>query len=108
MRAPSRLGLIGLVLFSASAASAASDCASWARKGPDAKSAEIAATIEGHLGSHVSRRYTSESRVAIQRCLREFSSQIVEQYDQVCGERPGASSTVLDDVFDRYLLSCVR
>lgn len=108
MRARFRLGLIGLVLLSSSDASATSDCASWARKGPDAKSAEIAGTIESHLGSHMSRRYTSEDRVAIQRCLREFSSQISEQYDQVCGERPGASATVLDDVFDRYLLSCVR
>jgi hypothetical protein len=63
--------------------------------------------ISGHLSSNVSKRYTNENRVAIQRCLRGFVGQIVEETDATCEERPDAGQEIVDDLFDRFLLSCI-
>jgi len=99
--------LIGLLVFAWSPSAMATDCTRWRSLDAEAKRSEVAGMISGHLSSNVSKRYTSENRVAIQRCLREFAPQIVEQIDQSCSERPGANTEFVDDLFDRYLLSCV-
>ena len=99
--------LIGLLVFAWSPSAMATDCTRWRSLDAEAKRSEVAGMISGHLSSNVSKRYTSENRVAIQRCLREFAPQIVEEIDQACSERPGANAEFVDDLFDRYLLSCV-
>lgn len=99
--------LIGLLMFAWSPAAMATDCSRWRSLGPEAKRSEIEGMISGHLNSNVSKRYTSENRVTIQRCLKGFVGQIVEEVDQACSERPGANEKYVDDFFDRYLLSCI-
>jgi len=96
-----------LLVLAWPSASSAVDCPAWRRIGPDARADEVEGMISHHLNSNVSKRYTSENKVAIQRCLRNFAPQIVEQIDQACADRPGANAEYVDDLFDRYLLSCI-
>lgn len=100
--------VIGVLLCTIGHAASATDCTSWRKIGPETKRDRVAGMISQHLSSHVSKRYTSENRGAIQNCLRKFSEQIVDDFEAKCQERPGASADVLDDIFDRYLLSCVQ
>lgn len=100
--------LIGLVVFAwSSTALAGADCPSWRRLDPEARSGEVAGMISGHLNSNASKKYTSENKVAIQRCLRAFAPRIVEEIDQACTDREGASAEFIDDIFDKFLLSCI-
>jgi hypothetical protein len=100
--------LTGLLVFAwSSLAAANADCPAWRRLTPDGRSAEVEGMITGHMSSHTTRKYTSENKVVIQRCLRKFAPQIVEQIDYACEDRPGANAEFVDDIFDRYLLSCI-
>jgi hypothetical protein len=99
--------LTGVLVLVAASTATAGDCRSWRRLDPEARRAEVGGMITGHLNSNVSKRYTSENRVVIQRCLRGFLGQIVEDIDAACEERPDANAEFVDDIFDRYLLSCV-
>ena len=100
--------LLGLLLCASAEAAHATDCVSWRKIQPDARRERVDGMITGHVNSNVSKRYTSENRVAIQGCLRSFAGQIAEEFDAACDERPGGSAEYLDDIFDRYLLSCIR
>jgi hypothetical protein len=100
--------LIGVLVFGgAGAAAAAADCRGWLRLDAEGRRAEVGGMINGHLSSHASKRYTSENRVAIQRCLKGFVGEIVEEIDAACEERPNANAEYVDDIFDRYFLSCI-
>jgi hypothetical protein len=100
--------LIGALLFVAARTAGATDCTSWRKIDDDVKRERIEAIISHHMNSNVSKRYTSEHRVAMQSCLQGFVGQIVAEFDATCSDRPGANAEVLDDVFDRFLLSCVQ
>jgi hypothetical protein len=106
MRATATVG--GLLLFAWASTAMATDCVRWRKLDADAKQSEVSGMIEDHLNSNTSKSYTSEHRVAFQRCLRGFLGQIVEELDEACTQRPGANAEYVDDVFDRYLLSCVQ
>lgn len=97
-----------LVLAGAAPAAADSECAEWIRLGPGEKSARIQAMIEGHLNSNVGKRYTSENTVAMRRCLNAFARQIEEEIDGECAKGNRAAMGAVDDLFDRYFLSCVQ
>ena len=97
-----------LLLLTWSSTAIAVDCTSWRRLDSDAKRTDVEAIISKHLKSNVSKRYPSENVVSMRHCLTEFTGQIVEEFDHVCGERPGGNANLLDDVFDRYLLTCVK
>lgn len=99
--------LVGLLALVWSPSALAGDCRSWNRLDPAAKRSDVEGMINGHLESNTSKKYTSEDKVAIRRCLREFAPQILEQIDQACADRPGANAEYVDDIFDRYLLSCI-
>ena len=99
--------LIGLLVLAFPAASLAGDCQYWNRLAPAARVSDVDRMIEGHLASNASKKYTSENKANIRRCLRDFIPQIVEQIDQACADRPGANDEFVDDIFDKFLLSCV-
>jgi len=99
--------LIGLLLFAWSPSAMAGDCPSWRRLALEAKTSDIEGMIEGHLNSNASKKYTNENTATIRRCLKGFVPQIIEQIDQACTDRPGANAEYVDDIFDRYLLSCI-
>lgn len=99
--------LIGLLVLVWSSSAMAGDCPRWRRLDPAAKLADVDGMISGHLESNASKKYTSENKVVIRRCLKAFVPQIVEEIDQACLDRPGASAEFVDDIFDRYLLSCI-
>jgi hypothetical protein len=103
-----RLLIGALICLSAATAGATTDCVSWRKIGDDVKRERIQGMIAQHMNSNVSKRYTSEHRVSMQSCLRGFVDQIVEDFDATCSDRRGGSADLLDDVFDRYLLSCVQ
>jgi hypothetical protein len=96
-----------LVLALPVAAGARLRCPDWQDLGPDQKVASVEAMIEGHLSSNKSKRYTSANRVAMRRCLEASVGRIIDDIDNECssGQRSGDP---VDDVFDRYLLSCVN
>ncbi len=98
-------GLLALAL--PFAAGARLRCPDWQELSPDEKVASVEAMIEGHLSSNKSKRYTSANRVAMRRCLEANVGRIIDDIDEECGSSSRSSDPV-DDVFDRYLLSCVR
>jgi hypothetical protein len=96
-----------LVLALPLAVGARMRCPDWQALGPDEKVASVEGMIEGHLSSNKGKRFTSENRIAMRRCLEANVGRIVDDIDDECnsGQR---SSDPVDDVFDRYLLSCVN
>jgi len=100
--------LVGVLLCAVARTAGATDCTSWRKIGPEVKIERVEGMISHHINSNVSKRYTSEHLGAMKACLRTFVGQIVDDFDGTCSERPGANAEVLDDVFDRYLLSCVQ
>lgn len=100
--------VIGLLIVATSGTANATDCVSWRKIPDEARQARVDGMITSHVNSNVSKRYTSENRVAILGCLRQFAAQISDEFDAACDERPGGSAEYLDDIFDRYLLSCIR
>jgi hypothetical protein len=99
------LGLIALAL--PLAAGARLRCPDWQKLGPDQKVASVEAMIDGHLSSNKSKRFTSANRVAIRRCLEGNVGRIIDDIDDACSSGKRSSDPV-DDVFDKYLLSCVN
>jgi hypothetical protein len=102
--------LVSIVILGVlwSGVAVASDCSSWLRLSDDAKYAKIDRMIEGHLNSNVGKRYTSENAVAMRRCLNGYVEDLRAEFDGACD--PGANSGmgVIDEIFDRYFLSCVQ
>jgi hypothetical protein len=86
----------------------ASDCSSWMRLADDAKYAKIDRMIEGHLNSNVGKRYTSENTVAMRRCLNGYVEELRAEFDGACGSGGQSPLGVIDEIFDRYFLSCVQ
>ena len=54
----------------------------------------------GHPEQQRQQRSTSENKVVIQRYLRRICPQIVEEIDQACTDRPGATAGAVGDLFD--------
>ena len=98
-------GLLALVL--PLAAGARMRCPDWQALEPDQKVASVEAMIESHLTSNKSKRFTNENRVAMRRCLEASVHRIVDDIDNECSSGARSADPV-DDVFDRYLLSCVN
>jgi len=96
-----------LVLALPLAVGARMRCPDWQVLGPDQKVASVEAMIEGHLSSNKSKRYTSANRVAMRRCLQANVGRIIDDIDNECSSSTRSSDPV-DDVFDTYLVSCVR
>lgn len=99
--------LLGLLVLAWPFSATAIDCPGWRLLDLAARNGEVGGMISGHLNSNASKKYTSENKVVIQRCLKKFAPQIVEEIDQACTDRPGANAEYVDDLFDRYLLSCI-
>jgi hypothetical protein len=86
----------------------ATECSDWLRFSDDEKLAAIERMIDGHLSSNVGRKFTSENTVAMRRCLEHFVPQIRDDFDDACSKGKRTGKNDLDDIFDRYLLSCVQ
>ncbi len=97
-----------LLVIAWPAAAVAGNCREWRRMDEAQKVAELDGMIEGHLNSNVGRKYTSENRVAMRRCLQGFAGEIREQIDGACAEGLRVEMNALDQIFDRYFLSCVQ
>jgi hypothetical protein len=86
----------------------AGDCSSWMRLADDAKYAKIDRMIEGHLNSNVGKRYTSENATAMRRCLQGYVIDLRSEFDGACAPGVESGMGVIDEIFDRYFLSCVQ
>jgi hypothetical protein len=86
----------------------AMECSGWQRLDDDQKLAAIERMIDGHLSSNVGRKYTSENTVAMRRCLEGFALRIRDDFDDACSKGMSTGKNALDDIFDRYFLSCVQ
>ena len=102
------LATVILIASSPGAALAGSECRDWEALDAAGKAAEIDGRIEGHLNSNVGKRYTSENQVMMRLCLQRFSPEISAQFDGACAAGRSVSSNELDQIFDRYFLSCVQ
>jgi hypothetical protein len=104
-----RLFLIVCLTVAAWSTSAwAIDCAGWQRLDDDQKLAAIGQMIDSHLSSNVGRKFTSENTVAMRRCLEGFVERIRDDFDDTCSKGMITGRKSLDDIFDRYFLSCVQ
>ena len=95
------------VLFLPGAA-AAMTCADWSRLSPADKDARFDAMVDGHLNSNTSRSYTSENPALMRRCLMGFKQDLIAQFDGACLDPGTAPMDAIDEIFDRYFLSCVQ
>ena len=95
-----------LIAIALPGAAFAVDCAQWKRLDDDQRTASIERMIQGHVFSDKGTKYTSENRIAMKRCLEDFVSRIHDDFDETCSR--SASRDAIDDVFDRYFLSCVQ
>ena len=86
----------------------AMECSGWQRLDDDQKLAVIQKTIDGHLSSNVGRKFTSENTVAMRRCLEEFTLRIRDDFDDACSKGMSTGKSDLDNIFDRYFLTCVQ
>ena len=84
------------------------ECREWDALDGEGRSARIRAMIEGHLSSNVGKRYTSENQPAMRRCLERFVDEIADQFDGACAGGRSTAKNELDQIFDRYFLSCVQ
>lgn len=100
--------LAALATLCLASPAAAVGCRGWMALSPQAKQARIERTIEGHLTSNESKQWTNENRPAMRRCLRQFTPQIIEEMTDACTMEPRMSAAALDDIFDKYFLSCVQ
>ncbi len=98
---------IGLTLALAGSASAI-ECEEWTRLGPGDKPETVRQLIDARLASDVGQRYTSANRVAMRACAQRFVPRIVAEFDGACAEGISAGMNALDEIFDRYFLSCVQ
>jgi len=99
--------VVALLSFAWAGPAAALDCPEWKRMTPEQKTARIERKTESHLKSNVSKRFTSEDPVAMRSCMYEFTPEIVARYDHLC-EQGQSTANALDDLFDKYFLSCVQ
>jgi hypothetical protein len=102
------LAVLVAVLAGPMAASADLTCRDWNGLGPEQRQATVQQMIEGHLSSEKSQRYTSANRVAMKRCLERLAGRIMDDFDEVCSQKRTASMGAIDEVFDKYLISCVQ
>jgi len=100
------LVLIALVAWAPTAG--AIDCNGWDRLTDDQKIGKIESMIESHMNSNVGKRYTSENRPAMRRCLYDFVEELRDQFDGACAEGSSTGLNEIDQIFDRYFLSCVQ
>ena len=84
------------------------ECSGWKRLDDNQKLAAIQQMMDGHLNSNIGRKYTSENTVAMRRCLERFVDQIRDDFDDACSKGMSTGKSALDDIFDRYFLSCVQ
>jgi hypothetical protein len=103
-----KLLAIWIVVIGWAGAASAIECPEWKRLAPEQKSAQIEKTIEAHLTSNVGRKFTSENTVNMRRCLYEFVEDIADQFDGECAQGRSAAKNALDQIFDKYFLSCVQ
>jgi hypothetical protein len=104
-----RLFLVACLTVVAWSTSAwAMECSDWRRLDDDQKLAAIERMIDGHLNSNVGRKFTSENTVAMRRCLEGFVERIRDDFDDACSKGMRTGKQALDDIFDRYFLSCVQ
>ena len=87
---------------------AADECSSWMRLSEAEKVAKVEHMIEGHLTSNVGKRYTSENTVAMRRCLHGFVGDLRAEFDGACAPEVQSPMGIIDEIFDRYFLSCVQ
>ena len=100
--------VIAAAMAGIAAPAGAMDCAGWRRLSHDQKSAKITSMIDGHLNSNVGKRYTSENTVRMRRCMVEFAEDIQEEFDGACSQGKSTEKNALDQLFDRYFLTCVQ
>ena len=100
--------VVCLVVVAWSTSAWAMECSDWGRLDDDQKLAAIERMIDGHLSSNVGRKFTSENTVAMRRCLEEFVLRIRDDFDDACSKGMSTGKSALDDIFDRYFLSCVQ
>ena len=98
--------LIGACFFPLAAG--AVECPEWRRLDSDQKAGELDGMIDGHMGSNVGKKFTSENPVLMRRCLVDFKQDLIDQFNGVCADERGTAKDALDQIFDRYFLSCVQ
>jgi hypothetical protein len=89
-------------------AAGALECPDWRRLDAAEKSAQLDGMVDGHLGSNVGKKFTSENPVFMRRCLEDFKQDLIDQFDGACQDERGTPKDAIDQIFDRYFLSCVQ
>ncbi|MDJ0848960.1 MAG: hypothetical protein QNK04_11320 [Myxococcota bacterium] len=99
--------VLSLSLLAASGPALAIECEDWERL-EGGKESRVERLIDARLQSNQGKKYTSANRVDIRSCAMRFVPDIVAQFDGACAQGMAASMNVLDEIFDKYFLSCVR
>ena len=82
-------------------------CQTWTRLDANRKAATINQMINQVLQSQVALQY-SVSRERVARCLQRYTDRIWDDFDDTCADPRSAGMSALDNVFNKYIWSCVR
>jgi hypothetical protein len=104
MRLPLAVALGSLLL---AAPASAVTCPNWVRLGGEQRAATIDGMIQRVVRSQVAQQYNvSKQRVA--RCLERSAQRIEDDFDDACSDRRTAGMQALNNIFNKYVWSCVR
>jgi hypothetical protein len=100
--------LLGLLLSLAltSPASAFFKCKTWETLEDEEKRELLLERIDQAMTSNEAKKY-DVNKVRLKRCLEEQAWDMQEQFDGICAEGKSASMQALNDMFTRYIWSCV-
>ncbi len=108
LRGAVRLAVPALALgVTLASPAAATTCRQWQELDEEARDARIDRMIERVVTGHTAQQYdVSKGRVA--RCLEGYAPRMALDFDDVCADRRTAGMQAIQNVFHKYVWSCVR
>ncbi len=82
------------------------ECQEWLRFTMDEKPIVVENLIDERLASNEAKKYPHANLTAIRLCLEPYVSRIVAEFDGTCAEGISKGMGALNEVFDKYFLSC--
>ncbi len=101
-----RIVLATSVLLLLAWPAAAIECQEWLRFTMEEKPIVVENLIDERLASNEAKKYPHANLVTIRLCLQPYVSRIVAEFDGTCAEGISKGMGALNEVFDRYFLSC--
>ncbi len=85
---------------------AAIECQEWLRFTIEEKPIVVENLIDERLASNEAKKYPHANLATIRLCVLPYISRIIAEFDGTCAEGISKGLGALNEVFDKYFLSC--